>query len=191
MDHDDAILRGFRIGKDRTSARKYASSFKYIMVDEYQDTKDGSSGICQRTASNNNILVVADDDQAIYRFRGASRANIRKFKEDFPDYKQIFLLENRRSTPEIVALSQAIIDKSVSREDKKVVAIKGSGEKPQLWHLADSTDEAIQIANRIGLLIQRGVPAQEIAVLLHYRKDIDPIAAALREQAYRILRWVG
>ena len=153
------------------------------MVDEYQDTNRAQAELVKVVVGNpkGNVLVVADDDQSIYMFRGASRANINRFRQDFPGPREIQLPENRRSTPEIVAVSRSVIEGAPERETKPIRAVQPSGPRPEILRAANASDEAVEIAERIKRLICSGTLPQEIAVLVRNRKEMNPIAGALRD----------
>jgi DNA helicase-2/ATP-dependent DNA helicase PcrA len=125
--------------------------------------------------------VVADDDQSIYAFRGASRANIARFRQEFPGRVEIHLAENRRSTPEIVAVSRSVIEGAPDREPKPIAAVQPAGARPEILRAATASDEAVEIAERISRLMRQGTAPEEIAVLVRNRKDMDPIAGVLRD----------
>src|SRR5580704_10639740 len=113
FDHDDAILKAIDLIRTEPIARRMCDSFAFTMVDEYQDTNTAQAVMVKEIVGKaKNLLVVADDDQAIYRFRGASTANIQRFRDEFPMHKTVLLLENRRSTPEIIGVAQAAIEKA-------------------------------------------------------------------------------
>jgi DNA helicase-2/ATP-dependent DNA helicase PcrA len=183
IDHDDCVLRAIELVKTVPECREWVRSFRYVMVDEYQDTNRAQAELVKAVVGNRkgNVLVVADDDQSIYMFRGASRANINRFRHDFPGRVEIQLPENRRSTPEIVAVSRSVIEGTSDREIKPLRAVRPSGARPEILRAANASDEAAEIAERISRLILSGTLPQEIAVLVRNRKEMDPIAEGLRD----------
>jgi DNA helicase-2/ATP-dependent DNA helicase PcrA len=182
IDHDDCVLRAIELIRTVPECREWVRSFRYVMVDEYQDTNRAQAEMVKEVvgAKDGNVLVVADDDQSIYQFRGASRANITRFRQDFPKRVEIQLLENRRSTPEIVDVSRAVIEVALDREPKVIAAVHPSGVRPEILRAANASDEAVEIAERISRLITQGSAPEEIAILVRNRKEMDAIAVALR-----------
>ena len=182
MDYDDAILKALELIAEEPIARQYCDSFRFTMVDEYQDTNTAQAALVREVVrGNNNLMVVADDDQAIYRFRGASTANIQKFREDFPTATEILLVENRRSTPEIITFSKATIKKATDREEKEVQAVKPNGTKIEIIRTSNQFDEANFIGGKIATLLEDGVDPLEIAILVRQNSHIDLLAKALRD----------
>jgi len=183
IDHDDCVLRAIELVRTVPECREWVRSFRYVMVDEYQDTNRAQAVLVKEVvgARDGNVLVVADDDQSIYAFRGASRVNITRFRQDFPGRVEIQLPENRRSTPEIVAVSRSVIEAAADREMKPIQAVHPSGPRPEVLRAANASDEAVEITERISRLITQGTAPEDIAVLVRNRKEMDPIASALRE----------
>ena len=183
IDRDDCVLRAIELIRTVPECQDWVRSFRYVMVDEYQDTNHAQAELVKAVVGSpeGHVLVVADDDQSIHAFRGASGTNITRFRQDFPDRVEIQLVENRRSTPEIVAVSRCVIEGAPDRELKPIKAVHPSGARPRILHAANASDEAVEIAERISGLIVVGTPPQEIAVLVRNRKEMDPIARALRD----------
>jgi superfamily I DNA/RNA helicase/CRISPR/Cas system-associated exonuclease Cas4 (RecB family) len=183
IDHDDCVLRAIQLVKTVPECRDWVRRVRFVMVDEYQDTNRAQAELVEAVAGscNDNILVVADDDQSIYAFRGASRANIARFRQEFPGRAEIHLAENRRSTPEIVAVSRSVIEGAPDRQPKPIVAVQPAGARPEILRAATASDEAVEIAERVSRLMSQGTAPEEIAVLVRNRKDMDPIAGVLRD----------
>ncbi len=183
IDYDDCVLRAIVLVKTVPECREWVGRFRYVMVDEYQDTNRAQAELVKAVVGSpkGNVLVVADDDQSIHAFRGASGASITRFRHDFPDRVEIQLVENRQSTPEIVAVSRCIIEGAPAREPNPIEAVHPSGARPRILRAANASDEAVEIAERIAGLIMVGTLPQEIAVLVRNRKEMDPIARALRD----------
>src|SRR4030042_5121432 len=132
--------------RDRLSRR-----YKFIMVDEYQDTNKLQGDITYfLTEKNRNIMVVGDDAQSIYGFRGASHENIMGFPKRFPECKIIKLEENYRSSQSILDVANAVLENMKNKYAKCLVSAKKMiGEKPRLLYFSDAYDEADWIADRI------------------------------------------
>ena len=122
MDFDDLLLNAFHVLKENPEAlEEYLSTFRYIMVDEYQDTNRLQYEIIRLLASaSRNLCVVGDDDQCIYQWRGADIQNILDFEKDFPDAKVIKLEQNYRSYGNILAAAHSVIRNNRGRKQKKL-----------------------------------------------------------------------
>ena len=167
MDYDDLLLNWRRLLAEQPEARESLSRrFAYIMVDEYQDTNLIQAEIVRLlAASHNNVMVVGDDSQSIYSFRGADFHNIMRFPELFPGTTLVKLEENYRSTQPILSLSNAIIEAAAEKYTKTLFSRIEGGDKPKLYAARDERDEARFVADGIAGLLGKGVPAREIAVL--------------------------
>lgn len=140
--------------------------FKYLLVDEYQDTNRVQHRIVQLLkASDAELTVVGDDAQSIYSFRGAVIDNILQFSQTFPGAKLFKLTKNYRSTENIVNLANGLISKNEKRIPKTVEAVAGEGEKILLFESFNAPMEAQQVAAQINKLISDGVDPEEIAIL--------------------------
>ncbi len=167
MDFDDLLVNLNLLLEQSPRVRdRFASQFKYILVDEYQDTNRVQASIIRNFASvHNNVLVVGDDAQSIYSFRAANIENILRFEHEYPG-ANIFRLEtNYRSTPEILALANDVITQNRSQHEKVLRAVKDTQSRPELYALADASEEATTIATRIQELEDEGVPLKDIGVL--------------------------
>ncbi|MBI5181560.1 MAG: UvrD-helicase domain-containing protein, partial [Nitrospirae bacterium] len=128
----------------------YQDAFKYIMVDEYQDTNYVQYRLMMLLSSKHrNICVVGDDDQSIYGFRGANISNILNFEKDFPDAKIVKLEQNYRSTQKILDAASSVVDKNISRRKKTLWTENQSGEKIRLYKAEDGQKEALYICKTI------------------------------------------
>ncbi|HEX4755374.1 MAG TPA: ATP-dependent DNA helicase [Candidatus Dormibacteraeota bacterium] len=185
LDHDDTILRAEQLLREHDAPRHaVCDAIEYVMVDEYQDTNHAQARLVETlVASHRNILVVADDDQAIYKFRGASLANLDRFSRIYPEHAGITLSHNYRSTAPIVAASQAVIGAAnpASRIAKTLVADRGDGDAVELWEAADERSEVLGVAAECRLLIDAGVRAADIAWLFRRHADMRAAVGALRE----------
>lgn len=167
MDYDDLLLNWKRLLEENEAIRKvYSERFRYTLVDEYQDTNKLQSDIVDLLASHHkNVMIVGDDGQSIFSFRGANFENIINFPARYPD-AQVFRLEtNYRSTPEILALANSSINHNTKQFKKRLKAIRPPGAKPALVSLNDSGQQAEFVAQRILELRDEGIPLSQIAVL--------------------------
>ena len=167
MDYDDLLVNWRRLLIEQPEAREALSRrFAYIMVDEYQDTNLIQAEIVRLlAASHNNVMVVGDDSQSIYSFRGADFHNIMRFPELFPGTTLIKLEENYRSTQPILSLTNAIIQAAAEKYAKTLFSRIEGGDKPKLYAAHDERDEALFVVEAIQKLVTDGLPTREIAVL--------------------------
>ncbi len=151
LDFDDLLMSTYRLFKGHPDLlKKYQNKFKYILVDEFQDTNLAQYQILtQLAAEHRNICVVGDDDQSIYRWRGAEIKNILQFEHDFPDTKVIRLEQNYRSTKNILTAANSVIKNNRIRHDKTLWTDKGDGEKVILHRADTDRDEAQWVAQNI------------------------------------------
>lgn len=151
LDFDDLLIETVRMFRDRPEIRsKWREKFKYILVDEYQDTNAAQYAIVKSLVGDeNNICVVGDDWQSIYSWRGADYTNILNFERDFPGAKVVKLEQNYRSTEAILEAAQNVITKNSSRSDKKLWTSESGGLPVQVRAVYDESEEAMTIANQI------------------------------------------
>ncbi len=166
VDFDDLLLLTYKILDEfEDVAKSYSEKYKYIMVDEYQDTNDIQMKILKKLCTtHNNICVVGDDDQSIYGFRGANIKNILEFEKVF-DAKIVKLEENYRSTPEILELANKLISYNKTRHDKILKPTLPSGKKVDILQNYNEMVESETIAKRVKSLIESGVSPDKIAIL--------------------------
>lgn len=168
LDFDDLLDFTRKILMEEESIRERVGlQYKYILVDEYQDTNRIQAHIaCLLASIHQNILVVGDDAQCIYGFRGANVNNMLDFPKIFPNTKTIHLTENYRSTQPVLDLANAILDASKENYKKHLVAkIQNLNDKPKHTKFESSEEEAIWIADQILELYENNIPLSEIAVL--------------------------
>ncbi len=179
VDFDDLLMLTYKILDENDALRKETSNrYKYIMVDEYQDTNELQFRLLEHLCSeHNNLCVVGDDDQSIYGWRGANIRNILEFSENFKETKVVKLETNYRSTEPILKAANTLIEHNSTRLGKKLVSHKGKGEEVKLLHSLDESMEAKAIAHQIHDLLDKGVDPDEIAVL--YR--INALSRSLEE----------
>ncbi len=167
FDFDDLITRVIELFTVHPKIRdRYARQFKYLLVDEFQDTNTIQMMLIDMLASKNkNLFVVGDDDQAIYGWRGATIDNILQFDRLYEDTVIIRLEENYRSTNSILSASNAVIAHNLDRKGKKLWSKKGDGEKIRVINNPDGREEARAVREAIIRLIRNGYRRDEIAVL--------------------------
>jgi len=179
VDFDDLLMLTYKILDENEALRKETSNrYKYIMVDEYQDTNELQYRLLEHLCSEHeNLCVVGDDDQSIYGWRGANIRNILEFAENFETTKTVKLETNYRSTEPILKAANTLIEHNSTRLGKKLTSHKGSGGEVKLLHSLDESMEAKAIAHAIHKLIDTGANPDEIAVL--YR--INALSRSLEE----------
>jgi len=159
------MLTVFR--KHRDVLEEYQRRFKYIMVDEYQDTNSVQYLWLRLLAmARHNICVVGDDDQSIYSWRGAEVANILKFEQDFPGAKVIKLEQNYRSTPHILAAASGLIRENSERLGKTLWTEATGGDKLRVIGVWDAPEEARRVGEEIERLQREGLPLTKVAILV-------------------------
>jgi DNA helicase-2/ATP-dependent DNA helicase PcrA len=151
LDFDDLLIKTVRLLRDVPEVReKYNNKFRYILVDEYQDTNSLQfSSISLLTEKQQNICVVGDEDQSIYKWRGADISNILNFESHFPKTKTIRLEQNYRSTQTILDVAGAVVKNNVARKGKNLWTSNPRGEKIRYYQALDAEAEARWVANRI------------------------------------------
>ena len=167
LDFDDLLLKTLELLADHPPVLEaYRRRFRYVLVDEYQDTNRTQYELVRLlTAESRNLCVVGDDDQSIYGWRGADIRNILDFEKDYPDAAVIKLEQNYRSTANILDAANQVIVHNGGRKDKTLWTEKEAGEKLRLYTAEDERDEAAWIAKRIGEMKKAGISLGEIAVL--------------------------
>lgn len=167
VDFDDILLFAVKILSDNPEVlEKYQDRFQYIMVDEYQDTNNAQYMlISMLAAKHENICVVGDDDQSIYKFRGANIQNILNFEDAFSDTTVIKLEQNYRSTSTILDAANAVIHNNRERKNKSLWTNNGIGSKIKVHIGYNERDEAVYIANDIDELRKIGRSLSDIAIL--------------------------
>lgn len=166
MDFDDLLVRTLELLRTRPEVLdKYQERFRYISVDEYQDTNHVQYEIANLLAAKyQNLMVVGDDDQSIYSWRGADITNILDFEKDFKNCKTVKLEQNYRSTGHILSAANAVVRHNSQRKDKRLFTAEGDGEKIQAFQASDERDEGRWIAGEIEKLHSKGMSYDDIAV---------------------------
>ncbi|MBR3199329.1 MAG: UvrD-helicase domain-containing protein [Bacilli bacterium] len=167
LDFDDLLLLPIKLFKENPEIlERYQERFKYILIDEYQDTNEAQYRLIKMLGSKyRNVCVVGDLDQSIYGFRGANYRNILNFEKDYPDATVIRLEENYRSTGNILNVANDIIKNNKQRKEKNLWTKNGVGPKIRYHRSYDEQDEAHYVMNEIKKLIISGVNKEDIAVL--------------------------
>jgi DNA helicase-2/ATP-dependent DNA helicase PcrA len=183
VDFEDLILRVDRILMDEKNpeAAKIRKRWEYVLVDEFQDTNFLQYRFLRELAKDHrNLCVVGDDDQSIYRWRGADVRNIRGFKKDFPGAMVVKLEQNYRSTKSIVAAALAVIEPSKDREPKELWTANGAGSAVEVVAAKDERDEAAHVINVIRESRELGIGPRDIAVFYRIHAQSRVIEEALR-----------
>ena len=191
VDFDDIIMKTVELLKSNEEARSYYSSkFKYVLVDEYQDTNHAQFVLTSLLSEKyRNIMVVGDDDQSIYRFRGATVENILSFDKTYPEALVVKLEQNYRSTENILAAANAVIGNNDKRHDKKLWCDKGEGEKITLRELYDQNEEGKYIIDKIHAGVKAGRHYSDFAVLYRVNELARSLETSFAKSGvpYRIL----
>lgn len=167
LDFDDLLFKTVELFLTQPEIlARYQRQFLYILIDEYQDTNNAQYKIVQWLAKKNqNLCVVGDDAQSIYGFRGANFRNILNFKRDYPQAKIIKLEQNYRSTKNILAAAQNVIEKNTQRSDKKLWTKNEIGAPVTLAELENEREEALFVINEIKSLAHLGIALNNCVVL--------------------------
>lgn len=167
LDFDDLLIKTIELFEKKPDIlAKYQQKFRYIHVDEYQDTNTIQYKLVKLLAGGHtNICVVGDDDQSIYSWRGANRENITNFEKDFPNVKLIFLDQNYRSNTTILDAANAVISNNSERKEKKLWSENKSNIKINCYSAYNDLDEADNVAKKIKSLINEGIEYRDIAIL--------------------------
>lgn len=166
FDFDDLLLYTWLLLKNHPDVlAAYQNRFRYLMVDEYQDTNHAQYVLTQLlAAAHKNIMVVGDDDQSIYSWRGADLRNILDFEKDYPEARVVKLEENYRSMGNILAAANAVVANNLTRKPKKLFTSKPAGDKISVYSATDERDEGRWIASEIEHQHGEGMSYNQIAV---------------------------
>ena len=167
VDFDDLLIMPIRLFKENSEILKlYQEQYKYILIDEYQDTNYVQYILTKMlSAKYKNICVVGDQDQSIYGFRGSNYRNILNFEKDYPNAKVILLEQNYRSTKNILSAANDIISNNKKRKEKKLWTKNENGDKIFYKRCKDEKEEAYFVATKIDNLVKSGISFSDIAVL--------------------------
>ena len=191
MDFDDLILNTVLLLERYEDRRLYwQQRFSYIMVDEYQDTNHLQYLLISLLAGGHgNLCVVGDDDQSIYRFRGATIENILSFEQQFPGCRSIRLEQNYRSTEQILDAANKVIRHNTGRKGKELWTSQGSGEDVRVCRLYDENEEASAVASDILADYSRGMHWQDHAILYRMNAQSSQFEFAFKRNGipYRVI----
>ncbi len=167
VDFDDLLMLPIILFRKYPSVLKeYQEQYRYILIDEYQDTNEAQYLLAKMiSAKYKNICVVGDDSQSIYSWRGSNYKNILNFEKDYPDCKTVYLEQNYRSTKTIIEASNELIKNNVHRKDKNLWTDNEQGVKIEYHTALNEKDEAYYVIKEINKLVDEGVKLKDIAVL--------------------------
>lgn len=185
VDFDDMLLYAALLLKNNPEVReKYAQRFRHILVDEFQDTNQAQYQLVHQLASHhNNIFVVGDEDQSIYRWRGADYHNVEYFMKDFARAEKILLEQNYRSTQTILDAAVAVINENKNRTEKKLFSKRGAGQEIIVHEAGDDWDEAVYVVETISRQVMLR-QANESDFVIMYRTNAQ---SRELEEAFRRL----
>ncbi|MCT4640812.1 MAG: UvrD-helicase domain-containing protein [Bacteriovoracaceae bacterium] len=182
VDFDDILFLAVKLFNEFPQvAQKYSEKYKYIMIDEYQDTNGLQFEFVRGlTSTHSNICVVGDDDQSIYAFRGADITNILNFEKQYESTTVIKLEQNYRSTSKILSLANVVIKENKNRKDKTMRSDNHTGSLPQIWGCADTDHEAQIVIDEILRIQKKGLFLGEVAILYRSNTQVPPFEDQLR-----------
>lgn len=181
LDFDDLLMLPIKLFKNNPEVLKeYQDRFKYILIDEYQDTNEAQYNLVKMiSAKYKNICAVGDNDQSIYSFRGSNYRNILNFENDYEKPKVIILEENYRSTKNILNAANSVIKNNKQRKEKNLWTDNEEGEKIKYYRASDEKDEAFYVVKQIKKLLDNGIKRDDIAVLYRTNAQSRNIEDAL------------
>jgi DNA helicase-2/ATP-dependent DNA helicase PcrA len=183
VDFDDLVARPVALlSKDEALRARWTKRFRYLLVDEYQDTNLAQLELLKLLAGERrNVCAVGDDDQAIYGWRGAEVKNILRFEKHFPGAKEVRLEQNYRSTGHVLACANAVIAKNPARRAKRLFTTSGDGDRVRVVALPSDEEEARWVAGEIARIRREGRPLSDVAILYRLNALSRPFEEALRE----------
>jgi DNA helicase-2/ATP-dependent DNA helicase PcrA len=191
VDFDDMLFLTVDVLERFPEAReKWQKAFRYVLVDEYQDTNHAQYRFLQLLAEkHSNVFAVGDPDQSIYGFRGADIRNVLEFEHDFPGARSIALEQNYRSTNNILEAANAVIRHNRERKDKNLWSELGDGDPVRVVEVEDEHSEARYVAAEIALLVEQGYSGREIAVFYRTNAQSRVLEDVLVRQgiAYQVI----
>ena len=194
VDFDDLLMKtAHLLGDAPDVAAELAHRFRYVLVDEYQDTNGAQYRVAAHLcAAHRNICATGDPDQSIYGWRGADIENILGFERDFPDARVIRLEQNFRSTRHILSAASALIAHNVRRKQKRLWTENAAGPAVRLWNCANEHDEAARIAGDIAGFVRAGGAPGDVAIFYRTAALTRVLEGALRRERvpYQIARGV-
>jgi DNA helicase-2/ATP-dependent DNA helicase PcrA len=194
LDFDDLLMKTAFLLRDCPEVcRELGERFKFLLIDEYQDTNHAQYSIAKSLVSgHNNICATGDPDQSIYRWRGADIRNILAFENDWPDATVVKLEENFRSTANILAAADHLIAFNRNRKIKKLIPVKSEGQGIRVTGFEDENEEAHAVARQIKELTGKGASLNDIAVFFRVNAQSRPLEEAFicNKIPYQIVRGV-
>ncbi len=191
LDFDDLLVKTVRLlTKDKLAFEKYQQKWRYMMVDEYQDTNSVQYTLTKLLASGHgNITVVGDADQAIYSWRGADFRNILNFEHDWPNARVITLEQNYRSTKTILEAANLVIQKNIERKEKNLWTDNDAGDLVRIFVSEDEKREADAVVHHITRIQRTGMPLHDMAILYRTNAQSRAVEEALIKRGipYRLL----
>ena len=196
MDFDDLILNTIKLFEEEKKVLNfYRNRFKYVLVDEFQDTNPQQYKLIKLLTQNadNDLTVVGDDDQSIYAFRGADVLNILDFEKDYPNTKIVRLEENYRCPKDVVEAALSVIKNNKSRHEKNVFSNKPNEFKIENWICYSDLEEARSVVNEIESLFDNGFEAKDIVILFRTNSQSRAYEKELKLHSinYKIVGGVG
>lgn len=192
MDYDDLLVKLKDLLSIDEMRIKLSNRYRYIMIDEYQDTNRIQAQIaCYLASEHGNIMIVGDDSQSIYSFRGANFKNIMQFPEIFPDAKIIKLEQNYRSTQPILNFTNAVIENAKEKYSKKLYSFIEGDVKPVFVRSKDSIDQAKFIVKTILELRDKGIKLNDIAVLFRSSFHSNELEIELNSRNIPYIKYGG
>jgi DNA helicase-2/ATP-dependent DNA helicase PcrA len=182
VDFDDLLLLAVRLFETSPATLEwYRGLWKYVLVDEYQDTNRAQYRLVSLlTEVHRNLCVVGDPDQSVYRWRGADLRNILDFEKDFPDCRVVPLEQNYRSTKQILRMASAVIRNNTARKDKRLWTENAEGERAQVYRAWDENEEAAFVAQKVRALRGEGRDYRDMAVFYRTNAQSRVLEDALR-----------
>ena len=186
LDFDDMLVLCYDLFVKRPDIlKKWQERYAYILIDEFQDINQVQYDVIRMLAApQNNLFIVGDDDQSIYKFRGAKPEIMLGFKKDYENVKEILLDVNYRSTKNVVYGAQKVIRKNRNRYDKKIITLNEQGENVHIQETRNPVEESRYVLGGITEELKKGVPPSEIAVL--YRTAMEPRALVETLMEYNV-----
>lgn len=183
IDFDDMLVLVYELFKKRPDILSmWQRKFRYILIDEFQDINQVQYDVIRMLAApENNLFIVGDDDQSIYRFRGARPDIMLGFKKDYPDTKEILLDVNYRSTKAIVNGAARVIRHNVNRYPKQIITTNEQGETVHIQEVRHPIEESKYVVSQIQEAKKRGIPSSEIAVLFRTNVEVRALAETFME----------
>ncbi len=184
LDFDDLLMETVRMFReDEDVLRAYRSRYHHVLVDEFQDTNTAQYRLVRLLGQESrNVFVVGDEDQSIYRFRGADFRNVQRFRRDFPEARVILLEENYRSTQTILSVANSVISRNSQRVPKQLFTRRGSGERVVVKELYDEVDEANYVVSETIRLKSEGYDLRDVAVMYRTNAQSRALEEAFLQQ---------